>query len=84
MRTLILLSLALTACAPLTPEQRATVAYQINAHAQRQHEYSMQQAAISAQNFRPLPRPAPVYAPTYHIQRDYYGNGYIATPRRSY
>lgn len=85
MRTLlVLLPLALAACAPMTPEQRASVAYHLNTYAQQQHEYSMQRAAIAAQTFRPIPRPVPVYAPTYHIQRDYYGNGYIATPRRPY
>lgn len=80
MRILLLLPLALTACAPLSPEQRAAVMANLNANAQYQQQAMAQQAYLSQQA---LHGPFQQQYPTYYVRPDpLWPGGMTVSPRR--
>lgn len=86
MRTMLLLPFLFTGCQPLTPEGRAYVMGNINAQAQRDHEYAMQQSA-NTQMFRPpggsyFNNPYGSDYPTYYVRPDpLWPGGVVVRPR---
>lgn len=84
MRTLVLLCSLLPACTltPPSPEQRIAFQQHLNAQAQRDHESSMQNAAIQQSYIQNAFPPRRDY-PTYYARPDpLYPGGSVITPNR--
>lgn len=78
---LFFLPLVISGCAPLSPEQRANIAYQLQAGAQRQAEINRQYAQDVTQVFQNRPMYQP--AQTYYMRPDpLWPGGTVISPNR--
>jgi hypothetical protein len=81
MRILLLLLMPLAGCAPLSPEQRANVAYVLQQQAARDSAYAAQSAAWSQQTIGNAFHPQGDY-PTYYARPDPITGGTMISPHR--